>query len=209
MFKIYDGREEFYQWDLNQKLIVSDASINEVHFCNRTDECSLVCEVYEEDGARLVDVPNILFQATWDIRAYAYCTDHTLTEKRFKVKARTRPADYVYTETGHWEVRGVVQEVVDEAIASGELTGEKGEKGDPGEPGKDGEPGAPGKDGKSGVYIGTTEPTDDSTVWINPEGEATGAGVTMEEVEAKGYQTEAQVTALINDALGVIENGSY
>lgn len=29
------------------------------------------------------------------------------------------------------------------------------------------------------------------------------------ELDAKGYQTEAQVTALINDALGVIENGSY
>lgn len=28
-------------------------------------------------------------------------------------------------------------------------------------------------------------------------------------VENKGYQTEAQVTALINQALGVIENGTY
>jgi hypothetical protein len=29
------------------------------------------------------------------------------------------------------------------------------------------------------------------------------------ELDAKGYQTEAQVTALINNALGVIENGTY
>jgi hypothetical protein len=29
------------------------------------------------------------------------------------------------------------------------------------------------------------------------------------ELDAKGYQTEAQVTALINEALGVIENGTY
>ena len=32
---------------------------------------------------------------------------------------------------------------------------------------------------------------------------------TMNAVEAKGYQTEAQVNTLINTALGVIENGSY
>lgn len=32
---------------------------------------------------------------------------------------------------------------------------------------------------------------------------------TMNAVEAKGYQTEAQVQALINSALGVIENGTY
>jgi hypothetical protein len=29
------------------------------------------------------------------------------------------------------------------------------------------------------------------------------------ELDAKGYQTEAQVTAIINNALGVIENGTY
>ena len=32
---------------------------------------------------------------------------------------------------------------------------------------------------------------------------------TMSAVEAKGYQTEAQVNSLINTALGVIENGTY
>jgi hypothetical protein len=33
--------------------------------------------------------------------------------------------------------------------------------------------GADGKDGKSGVHIGTSQPTDDSNVWINPDGEPT------------------------------------
>ena len=31
----------------------------------------------------------------------------------------------------------------------------------------------------------------------------------LEKVEFAGYQTEAQVNALINAALGVIENGTY
>lgn len=105
MFKIYDGREAFYQWDINQRLIVADASINEVHFCNRTDSCSLVCEVYEENGLRLTNVPNILLQTSWDIRVYAYCTDHTKESARFEVLERTKPADYIYTETEvkNWE----------------------------------------------------------------------------------------------------------
>lgn len=99
MIKIFNGREHFFQWDLNQKVIVNEPTANEVHFCNRTDECSLVCEVYEEDGLRVADVPNILLQNDWDIRAYIYCTNHTKIEKRFEVKRRSKPADYIYTET--------------------------------------------------------------------------------------------------------------
>ena len=98
MLKIFNDRECFYQWDLNQKLIVNEDSVTEVHFCNKTDDCSLVCEVYEQDGARLVNVPAILLQSDWTIRAYAYCTNHTVKEKRFKVRARTKPADYVYID---------------------------------------------------------------------------------------------------------------
>lgn len=95
MFKILDGRSHFYQWDYNQKLIVSDPSVKEVHFCNRTDDCSLIVEV--KDG--LAEVPNILLQNAWTIRAYAYCGDYTKVEEKFKVVARSKPSDYVYTET--------------------------------------------------------------------------------------------------------------
>lgn len=106
MFKIYDGRSEFYQWDLNRQIVLSDPTINEVHFCNKTSDCSLVVEVYEKDGLRLADVPNILLQTDWPIRVYAYCGDcYTKTSDTFKVIARTRPDDYVYTETEvkRWE----------------------------------------------------------------------------------------------------------
>lgn len=99
MFRIFDGRENFFQWDLNQKLIVEDAAINEVHFCNRTDENSLVCETYSENGLTLVNVPNILLQQDWSIRVYAVCADYTKAEEVFKVMRRSKPSDYVYTET--------------------------------------------------------------------------------------------------------------
>ena len=99
MFTIQDGRDCFYQWDIDRKLIVEDTSVSEVHFCNRTDDCSLGCEVFEENGKRLVNVPNILLQTSWRIRVYAYDSKYTKHEELFDVKPRSKPADYIYTET--------------------------------------------------------------------------------------------------------------
>ena len=95
MFKILNGREHFWQWDINQKLLVEDATIKEVHFCNRTENCSLVVEV--KNG--VADVPNILLQNAWTIRVYAFCGECTRVEEHFKVRARSKPSEYVYTET--------------------------------------------------------------------------------------------------------------
>ena len=128
MFKIEDGRLSFWQWDKDQRLIVEDASINEVHFCNRTDDCSLVCEVFEENGKRLVNVPNVLLQDNWAIRVYAYCVNHTKIEEKFIVYSRSKPADYVYTETelknyddlvariDEIEKNGISEEVINNAV---------------------------------------------------------------------------------------------
>ena len=98
MFKIYDGREHFYQWDSDCKLIIDDDSVSAVHFCNRTSDYSIVCNVYKENGQYLVNVPNILFQNDRDIHVYAYDDSHTLYEETYKVYARSKPADYVYKD---------------------------------------------------------------------------------------------------------------
>ena len=122
MFKIYDGREHFYQWDLDRKLIVEDPSINEVHFCNRTDNCSLVCETYVEDGITLVNVPNIILQTDWKIHVYAYDGKHTKHDECYEVKSRTKPADYVYTETEVKEWERVVEIANDAVEEAGKAT---------------------------------------------------------------------------------------
>lgn len=130
MFKIYDGRFEFYQWDLDRKIIVADPAITEVHFCNKTDDCSLVVEVYELGGKRVANVPNILLQENWDIRVYGYCGEcYTKTAARFKVVGRTKPADYVYTETEvkSWEtMEKRCEEVLElaETLSKGAIGGE-------------------------------------------------------------------------------------
>ena len=99
MFRIYDGRDCFYQWDIDRKIIVEDKTVTEVHFCNRTDDCSLICEVYSEGNLRIANVPNILLQDNWRINVYAYDGSYTKHATKFEVKSRTKPADYMYTET--------------------------------------------------------------------------------------------------------------
>ena len=100
MIKIYDGRNEFYQWDLNRQLIITELTVDEIHFSNKMSDKALVVAVKDVEGHRLADVPNILLQDIWPIHAYAYCGDcYTKDCATFKVNARTKPADYVYTET--------------------------------------------------------------------------------------------------------------
>lgn len=123
-FKIVDGREHFYQWDLNRQIIVDDPAIKEVHFCNRNDDCSLVVEVV--DGK--ANVPNILLQKSFSIHVFAYDGFATRYDAVFEVKARTQPSDYVYTETDirryedlaqridEIERNGISEEVINNAV---------------------------------------------------------------------------------------------
>jgi hypothetical protein len=99
MFKIEDGREHFFQWDLDRRLIIDDPEVTEVHFTNRTTTSALVCETYTENGKTLVNVPNILLQTDWHIQAYAYDGKHTKHSICYIVTSRSKPTDYVYTET--------------------------------------------------------------------------------------------------------------
>lgn len=95
VFSIEGGRKHFYQWDLSQKIVVKDPTINEVHFCNGTRDCSLVTVV--KDGK--ADVPNVLLQTAGKVKVYGYSVNHTVVEYVYKVVERTKPEDYVYEET--------------------------------------------------------------------------------------------------------------
>ena len=95
MFRIADGRDHLYTWDIDRQIVVDDPSIVEVHFWNRTDDVSLVVGVV--DG--LANVPNILLQSSFDIHVFGYDGKATRYDAVFKVKAKAKPSDYVYTET--------------------------------------------------------------------------------------------------------------
>lgn len=215
MFEILNGREHFFQWDLEQKIIVNDATINEVHFSNKTDESSLVCVVEEYEGKRVANVPNILLQTDWAIHVYAYCTNYTKVEEVFKVIPRSKPADYVYTETEvkTWdELNQKIEQSLSDARFE-EAINKYLEK-NPIEAGATEEyvnnAIAAAQPDLSG-YALKTEIPDVSNFITMADVERKGY-TTMATVEAKGYTTSAQVNTLISEALsniGVAEGGAY
>lgn len=102
--KIYDGRESFYQWDLNQKIASTELKVgDQVHFFNMKQQTALVVKAYELDNKIVADVPNILLQSSYPIYVYHYVTvdgsSFTKREYKFDVEQRAKPDDYVYTET--------------------------------------------------------------------------------------------------------------
>lgn len=100
MIRLYDGRELLFQWDINRQIEVSDPLIDEIHFSNSKAEDSLVVEVKEQGGKRLANIPNILLQEDWPIRVYGYADgQYTKQMITLKVNPRSKPADYIYTET--------------------------------------------------------------------------------------------------------------
>lgn len=123
MFKIYDGRQLFYQWDLHRKLLVEDSSITQVHFSNQNRGTALVLEVYELDGHRVVDVPNILLQDDRPLYAYAYLDDHTKLTVTFTVRSRPKPEEYEYTETEVLTFSKMMERAEEAANAADESAG--------------------------------------------------------------------------------------
>ena len=99
MFKIYDGRKEFYQWDTGVQVFVPDENVSEVHFWNKTDDNSLVVLTKAVPGGRAADVPNILLTQDWPLNVYAFTPNHTKYSATFRVVTKAKPDDYVYTET--------------------------------------------------------------------------------------------------------------
>lgn len=78
--------------------------------------------------------------------------------------------------------------------------GINGKDGKDGINGTDGKDGVDGKDGEPGVYVGTEEPTDESLIWINPEGSSSS-------VATQEYVDNAIANALAGIANA--EDGAY
>lgn len=224
MFKILDGRSQFYQWDIDRKIVVEDITINQVHFCNRTDECSLVCEVYDLDGLRVADVPNILLQQDWRINVYAYDRNYTKHCEVYDVVKRSKPADYVYTETEvknyddlnerveQIEKNGISDEAVSNAVEKYleendiqvDLTGYAteayvNEKIETIEltPGPEGKPGKDGKDGED--YVLTEADKKEIAGMVEVSGGGSG------DVDLSNYYTKSETDGKIKAAVDAIE----
>lgn len=101
IFKIYDGRTNFWQWDTKQKLIVLDNRVTEVRFSNRNMEHSKRRPVYtDKDGVRICNVPDILLQLPKNLIAYACVKEEdgscrTVKAVKFAVYRQPIPTDYI------------------------------------------------------------------------------------------------------------------
>jgi hypothetical protein len=104
MFNIFDGRTSLWQWDSNQRLIMNKFDIGtKVHFFNSAVEEALTTQIYEYDGVKVCDIPNVLLTVFDDISVYVYVEDElgnrTTRRKIIMVRKREKPSDYIYTET--------------------------------------------------------------------------------------------------------------
>lgn len=114
--RIYDGRDTFYQWDLNQKITSNEFTVGEeIHFTNPKQQSALVVLAYEFDDKVVADVPNILLQNSYPITAYRYVfngnSSYTLDEHTFGVEQRPKPDSYVYSETEIYTLKTVIEEI--------------------------------------------------------------------------------------------------
>lgn len=106
--EIIDGN--LYQWDTGRQVRLipdPDESVVEVHFCCPCDPVAQVVLPGEDNTA---DIPNELLQAAGWLQVYVVTTTdtpgkRTLYHTKDRIRARKKPADYVYTETERrtWE----------------------------------------------------------------------------------------------------------
>lgn len=103
MLQLEGNKSALYQWDLNQRLVLTDVdSAIEVHYSKPGYEC-LVTETYEENGIMYSNIPNIMLQSKGIISVYVYTEEedksYTKHNAEILVLFREKPSDYVYTET--------------------------------------------------------------------------------------------------------------
>lgn len=101
--RIYDGRDSFYQWDSNQKVVHNFKVGDEVHFFNMRQPTALTVRAYQLNNEVVADVPNILLQSSYPIYIYWMNLNDNgqFTKEEFTVNVnqRPKPSGYIYTET--------------------------------------------------------------------------------------------------------------
>lgn len=97
--KIYNGRSNFYQYDINQKLIVEDTDVTQLHLSNTLSPNASIQPCYELNGMTVCDIPDSLLTCSGSLTVYAY-TDGNYTKEMFSfdIVARKRPDTYVGEE---------------------------------------------------------------------------------------------------------------
>lgn len=146
-------KKELYQWDSGVKLVV-DLPCNEVHFSNVLNGEAMTVQVQDNE----CDVPNQLLIKNEPFYAWAFVNDgnggKTLIQKKFDIRQRPKPSNFVYTPSEVKTIESVVENALQSAKDSGDFDGKDGKDGKDGLNGRDGVDGKDGKDGET-PYIGS------------------------------------------------------
>lgn len=98
VFRLKDC-DTLYQYDIGRKLVITDPTIDQVHFTTFALTAAIVREAYAEGGERLVDIPQVLLEAPYKVIAYAYVvngeTEYTREQVVLPIKPRKKPDDYI------------------------------------------------------------------------------------------------------------------
>ena len=116
-YRLSNEKKFLYQWDLNQKIILTDVPENvEIHFAHSTDKEALVCSTYSNNDNTFVDIPNILLQS--DETIYMYTVQirgneqFTIQANSIGVVRREKPSDYVYiNDEMFYDVKEIYNEI--------------------------------------------------------------------------------------------------
>lgn len=124
LFKIYDGRNYFLQWDTEQRLIVLDPTIKEVHFSNHDMKHAITKDVIvDKDGVRVCPIPDALLMLPKNLIASANVTDEDGVQRfrsvKFGVRPRQIPSDYIVTEDFYFEDFNTRLRFLEEIVADG------------------------------------------------------------------------------------------
>lgn len=105
MIELENKKRAFYQWELDQRVIIDGYKPGtRVEFSARYDckNSAIPVSSYEEDGHVYAPVPNILLQAAGYIRVYVSPSagdPQKPQEKDIRVIRREKPENYEYSET--------------------------------------------------------------------------------------------------------------
>lgn len=105
MITIEGNKSALYQWDINQRIILTDVEpgmkVYYSHVGDDKNEC-LVLLTYRENGVVYSNIPNILLQQKGIIAVYVCVQEenkeYTKHNAEILVLPREKPIDYIYSE---------------------------------------------------------------------------------------------------------------
>lgn len=129
MIVLINGR--LTQWDTGRKISIileNGDSVDEVHYYYEGESEGYKVGVTAEGDTFIADIPNILLQEnkTIEVCTVASTEDgiRTLETKSYRVYARQKPPNYIYTETELITVQKLVDDALERAKESGEFKGD-------------------------------------------------------------------------------------